>query len=128
VWIGAPLNISSKWRYYVLDSDVIGYAPFQATTKNTECPPEPAEVSAIVARIPPEATAYALDVAVLADGQTTLLTVRDAWGLDLLASGPNKPHPLEFLTFLWRRWSSQALQRRTEAANSEIPAASSSRE
>jgi hypothetical protein len=116
VWVSHVLPIAAQWRYYVLNGEVIGYAPCTPAAHTTA--PSIEEVSSIVAAAPKKG-AFALDVAVLRDGATSLLCVRDAWAVEWYP-GSEAPRPLAFLHFLWIRWSSLLLERRQVAANSSL--------
>lgn len=127
VWVSAALTIASSWRYYVLHGEVIGFAPFEPPGKMPPTFPEVEELSAIVAAIPKDA-AYALDMAVLEDGQTTLLCVRDGWALELFPFGADRPRALDYLRLLWARWADLVTAARVgAAANSELTDAPTSR-
>lgn len=107
VWVAAPLLIVSEWRYYVRQGEVVGYAKVDHST--TGRAPHLQDISAIIAALPLDC-AYALDVAVLASGQVTVLGARDAWALELLPFGDETPDVLDFLRMLWLRWGSLWIQ------------------
>jgi hypothetical protein len=96
------VTINTEWRYYVLNGTILGYAPNQPLGQ--ACPPQPGEVGSIIAAAPRRG-AFALDVAVMHDGSVALSSVLDAWMADYYPFGRWRPGPLEYLQFLWWRWS-----------------------
>jgi len=117
VWVSQALPIAAEWRYYILNGEVIGYTPTRPVDPIRT--PGLEEVSSIIAAAPPQG-AFALDVAVLKDGRTTLLCARDAWSIEWYPFASEAPDPLPFLNFLWARWSELLLEQRRIAANSSI--------
>lgn len=121
VWMAHALELISEWRYYVLYGEVLGYARYEppakvATASGFQPPLE--EMSTMIAATPHDG-GYALDVAVLAGGELTLLGVRDAWALSFVAGAPHQPEPLDYLKLLWTRWAQIYLEARDRvAANS----------
>jgi len=117
VWVSRVLPIVAEWRYYVLNGEVVGYAPSGPVSRDKS--PAIGEVSSMIAAAPSEG-AFALDVGVLRDGSTSLLRVRDAWAVEWYPFAPEAPDPLAFLHFLWARWSEMLLTPRRVAANSSV--------
>lgn len=104
VWVAKTLDIVSEWRYYVLYGEVIGFAHFFPLAEDDLPAPGIDDISAAIAATPHDA-AYAIDFALLRSDQTTVTAVRDAWGLELIPFGPDKPDNMDFLRLLWTRWS-----------------------
>lgn len=104
VWVAKALEIVSEWRYYVLYGEVIGYVRFFPLADGDLPAPDIDDISAVIAAIPHDA-AYAIDFAVLQSDQTTVTSVHDAWGLELIPFGPDRPADMDFLRLLWTRWS-----------------------
>jgi hypothetical protein len=102
VLVRPVLDLAAEWRYYVLQGDVIGFAPCEGSTV-ASARPDLVDVSAIVAATPGDA-AYAMDVGVLASGGATLLRVHDPLRVELIPTGPNRPSALNFLRMQWTRW------------------------
>lgn len=101
IWAATPLPIASVWRYFVVGGDLLGHCLVEGGPGRE---PQLPEVSAILAAAP-TGVPFALDIAVLEDGSTTLLRTRDAWTLDFPAgAGADAPHPLDFVGMLWMRW------------------------
>jgi len=101
VWAAEPLDIVAEWRCYVLAGQVVGVSTIRSADADAELPAE--EISVVVAAAPPEA-AYAVDVAELANGERTVLCLRDALGLELVPTGQDAPKPVDFVRMLWHRW------------------------
>lgn len=121
IWSAQALAFAAEWRYYVLYGEVIGFAQyFPRPSAAPAQHPEIEEISAIIAAIPHDA-AYALDVAVLESGETTVVGVRDAWALELVGEGPHGPEALDYLRLLWARWAELLLEARDRAAANSLP-------
>ncbi len=120
VWSAKALAIASEWRYYVLYGEVVGFARYAPIGTGQFVNPHIADIAAIIAAIPHDA-AYAIDVAVLEHGECTVIALRDAWALQLLAGGANAPEPLDYLKLLWARWSQLVVEARDQAAANSLP-------
>jgi hypothetical protein len=120
IWSARALAVASEWRYYVLYGEVIGFARYYPSAGAERANPELEEISAIIAAIPHDA-AYALDVAVLESGESTVIGVRDAWALELLGEGPQRPEGIDYLRLLWTRWAELILEARDRAAANSLP-------
>lgn len=116
VWASGVLDIVSAWRYYVTGGEVIGYA--RVDSADGAAAPKTAleEVSSIVAVMSSNAS-YALDMAVLRDGQTSLLALRHPLAVDLIFSSLGAPSAADYTRFLWTAWSkaTAGLKRTTRA-------------
>jgi hypothetical protein len=110
VWVAEPVEIVSEWRYLVLRSEAIGAAPLLPARAGMRQVPALEELSGIIAALPSDA-AFAADLAVLADGETTLLCVRDPLTVEGPADGRDGMAPLTYVDFLWTRWSQVAARR-----------------
>jgi hypothetical protein len=121
IWSAQALAFESEWRYYVLNGEVIGFAQYFPLHNPTPSQhPGIEEISTIIAAIPHDA-AYALDVAVLKSGETTVVGVRDAWALELVGVGPQRPAAIDFLRLLWARWAELILEARDRVAANSVP-------
>ena len=103
VWVAAALDLASVWRYYVVDGEVAGFALIESRDPAATTKVSLEEVSAIVALLPENAS-YAIDMAVLRGGRTSLLAVRDPLSVDLIGSGGDCPLPSDYSRFLWAGW------------------------
>jgi len=103
VWAAEPLDIAAEWRCYVLAGKVVGVSMIKSDDPVAEDNLPVEEISEVLAMAPAEA-AYAVDVAVLENGESTVLCLRDALGLEFVASGQDAPGPVEFIRMLWQRW------------------------
>lgn len=119
VWMAEVLSIVSKWRYYVDRGDVVGFSPVQAPGTHWKEPPDPGLVSDVVAALP-KRLPCGLDFAVLADGRTTLLGVRDPASMTLLPFGEHRPRAADFLRLVGARWSDLARRKWQEEAGYEL--------
>lgn len=102
VWVSEPVQWVSEYRYYVMDSRIIGYARYDQD--EIEAVPEP-DIGVVHQCIADLAIPhpYALDMGVLASGDTAVVEVNDAWAIGLYG-GAMKPH--DYVRFLATRWSS----------------------
>lgn len=103
VWVADPLAILSEWRYYVLEGEVVGFSRAWPNVGIEPKSPHLGDISTIIAGMPNDC-AYALDVAVLESGQTTVLGARDALALSLIPFGNHAPPALDYLRMLAVRW------------------------
>jgi hypothetical protein len=120
IWSARALAVASEWRYYVLYGEVIGFAHYFPLADAARAKPEIEEISTIIAAIPHDA-AYALDVAVLESGESTVIGVRDAWALELVGEGAQRPEAIDYLRLLWTRWAELILEARDRAAANSLP-------
>lgn len=104
VWVAGVLRLAAEWRYYVSGGEVIGFAPITHSAPGALPAPAVEDVSAVIAAIPLR-TPYAVDFGVLEGGPTTVLALRDAWGLGLMPVGPDALSDVLYLKMLWVRWS-----------------------
>ena len=101
VWVSEPVSWVSEFRYYVMDSGIIGHARYDQEESNTVPEPDIGVVHQCIAdlSIPHP---YALDMGVLSSGDTALVEVNDAWAIGLYG-GALKPY--DYVRFLAARWS-----------------------
>lgn len=100
VWISEPVQWVSEYRYYVMDSEVIGYARYDQD--ESDAVPEP-DISIVHRCIENLAIShpYALDMGVLASGETAFVETNDAWAIGLYGGALK---PMDYLQYLWTRW------------------------
>ena len=100
VWISEPVRFVSEWRFYVRDRQIIGRGRYDSD--GADDAPEPdsevveSGIRAFGAKHP-----YAIDFGVLADGQTALVEVNDAWAIGLYGHAMSQR---DYVNFLWARW------------------------
>ncbi len=101
VWISEPVRWVSEYRYYIIDSQIIGFARYDQ--EESDSAPEP-NLDVVWQCIADLAIAhpYALDMGVLASGETALVEVNDAWAIGLYG-GAMKPQ--DYVRFLATRWA-----------------------
>lgn len=101
VWVAPPITWQSEWRFYIHRGLIKGAARYD---KGVESAPEP-ELNVVRLMINDLAfdapIAYALDVGVLENGKTALVTVNDAWALGYYAGSLA---PETYLDMLRDRW------------------------
>lgn len=101
VWVASPIAWQSEWRFYIHRGLIKGAARYD---KGLDSAPEP-DINAIrlmIADLSFDAPiAYALDVGVLDNGKTALVTVNDAWAM---AYYPGSLPPETYLDMLRDRW------------------------
>ena len=101
VWIAQPVQWVSEYRYYIMGSQIIGSARYDQL--ESESAPEPDNgvvmqcISALGIPHP-----YALDMGVLASGETALVEVNDAWAIGLYGRAMK---PEDYVRFLAERWA-----------------------
>lgn len=78
VWISDRIDISSEWRYYILEGKILGKSRYDSGD-NDDCPDE-AVVADMIADFKSAPIAYSLDVGT-SNGNTILIEVNDAWAL-----------------------------------------------
>jgi len=105
VWIAAPVNFVSEWRFYVSDGQLLGAGRYD---EGEDGAPEP-EISKVAQAVKlmgasmPSVISYALDFGVLADGRTALVEANDAFALGYYAGSCS---PRGYAALLWGRWQS----------------------
>lgn len=98
VWISEPVEFVCEWRYYVMDSKVIGSARYDPDGADEEMPDQEIVASSVLAMGP---GAYVLDFGVLSTGETALVEANDAWAIGLYERALS---PRDYLGFLGARW------------------------
>ena len=101
VWVSEPVYWISEYRYYVMDSRIIGQARYDQDESDDVPEPDVGVVHQCIAdlAIPHP---YALDMGVLASGETAFVEVNDSWALGLYG-GAMKPY--DYVRFLVTRWN-----------------------
>lgn len=115
VWISAPVEFVSEWRFYVRDRKVIGEARYDPDGAD-EAPEPDSDTVREAAESLPTAQPCALDFGVLRSGETALVEVNDAWALGLYGGALSGR---EYLEFLWARWVGLAHAARHNARNAQ---------
>jgi hypothetical protein len=100
VWVSEPVHWISEYRYYVMDSRIIGHARYDQTEAHHVPEPDIDVVNQCIVDLGIEHP-YALDMGVLLSGETALVEVNDAWAIGLYGGALT---PYEYLRFLTKRW------------------------
>lgn len=101
VWVAPPIKWQSEWRFYIHRGLIKGAARYDKGLESAPAP-ERNTVSLMVSDLAFDAPiAYALDVGVLENGKTALVTVNDGWAL---AYYPGSLAPETYLDMLRDRW------------------------
>lgn len=96
-------GLESRWKYYVLDGDVIGFGQAPPQQFQPDAFPDAQDVSAMIAALPPQKTCI-LEVGVLRCGETAFLRLQDPLQAQLPRTGEPWPALMRFLSMLWTRW------------------------
>lgn len=101
VWVSEPVQWISEFRYYVMNSEILGYARYDQ--EEAEVVPEP-NLAVVKQCITDLAIVhpYALDMGVLSTGETAIVEANDAWAIGLYG-GAMKPG--DYVRFLSNRWN-----------------------
>lgn len=101
VWVSDPVVWVSEFRYYISQGSILGYARYDQGDDDDVPEPDMAIVARCIRDLAIEHP-YALDMGVLASGQTALVEVNDAFAIGLY-QGALKP--LQYAEFLANRWA-----------------------
>lgn len=107
VWVSDIVTWQSEYRYYVDGIKVLGWARYDQNESNDVPTPSLAFVQSVVKTLR-KRHPYALDVGVLAGGQSAVVEINDAWALGLYQGALT---PERYLRFLADRWSSMSEKR-----------------
>ena len=104
VWASEPVVWVSEFRYYVIGSEVKGWArydcgPDEAPEPDLNLVQDMAQKMALSCGAP---AAFTLDVGVLASGETALIECNDAWAIGYY-KGSLSQH--DYMHMLWVRWA-----------------------
>lgn len=100
IWVSDPVEWQSEWRYYVAHGEIIGSARYDDGDESA-AKPDLWVVQRCIADLA-LAQPYALDMGVLASGQTALVEVNDAWAIGLYGKAMESKNYLYFLRSRWR--------------------------
>lgn len=101
VWVSEPVQWVSEYRYYVMDSHLLGYARYDQEESDTAPEPNLDVVTQCIADLA-ISHPYALDMGILASGETALVEVNDAWAIGLYGGAIELR---DYVRFLATRWS-----------------------
>lgn len=99
IWTSDPVSWKSEWRYYVAHGEIVGHARYDDGAEDADMP-DLWVVRRCIADLQIKHP-YALDMGVLATGQTALVEVNDAWAIGLYSKALS---PIDYLYFLRSRW------------------------
>lgn len=102
VWVSEVVEWVSEFRYYVMDSQILGRGRYDQDDLDLVPEPDTETVQRCIVDVAIPHP-YALDMGVLSSGQTALVEVNDAWAIGLYA-GDMKPYV--YVEFLANRWKS----------------------
>lgn len=101
VWIAEAVQWVSEYRYYVMESQIIGSARYDQLESDSAPEPDNGVVKQCITALA-ISHPYALDMGVLASGETALVEANDAWAIGLYG-GAMKPQ--DYVRFLAERWA-----------------------
>lgn len=104
VYTSEVVEFLSEWRFYVQRQNIIGCARYDAHGADVAPEPDRMVVAEAVTRFEGPA-AYAIDFGVLANGETALVEVNDAWAIGLYG---RCLEPRAYLDMLATRWAELA--------------------
>jgi hypothetical protein len=99
VWISDPVNITSEWRVYVLNKQILGYSRYD--TGDNEEQPDLELAKKMVECYNGSPVGYCLDVGVV-DGKTILVEANDGWSLGYYRWGDMCPD--DYIKLISARW------------------------
>lgn len=99
VWTSDPINITSEWRVYVLNKQIVGYSRYDSG--DNEEHPDLELVKKMVECYDNSPVGYCLDVGVV-DGKTTLVEANDGWSLGYYRWGNMKGD--DYVKLITARW------------------------
>lgn len=102
VWVSEPVQWIQEYRYYVMDSKIIGHARYDQDDADTAIEPDINIVEQCIADLA-ITHPYALDMGILSSGETAIVEVNDAWSIGLYAGAMT---PQDYVRFLSARWCS----------------------
>ncbi len=99
VWISDPINITSEWRVYVLNKQILGYSRYDSG--DNEEYPDLELVKKMIECYDNSPVAYCLDVGIV-DGKTILVEANDGWSLGFYRWGNMKGD--DYIKLITARW------------------------
>lgn len=102
VWISEPVSFLCEWRYYILNSQIVGAGRYD--DGEDDCPEPDLRLVQRAVDVMCETGApagYALDFGVLHDGQTALVEANDGWALGFYRGSCS---PSDYAALLHTRW------------------------
>lgn len=103
LWTSPVVDFMSEWRVYVMAGEIIGLARYDDREELTWAPDQAVIGNAVGKAWDGLQHPFALDVGVLADGQTVVVELNDAWSIGLYG-GPKSLSGQDYLRYLFARW------------------------
>lgn len=110
VWLSEAVQWQAEHRYYVLNGEILGSGRYDDGPDDWAAP----DIQVVRSMVEtycadPEAPiAFALDAGVLANGETALVEVNDAWAIGLYRGSLSAEDYLRFLVARWRQLAESA--------------------
>jgi hypothetical protein len=114
VWVSDVVQFQCEHRYYVVNGKVIGSGRYDPDGLESAPAPDPAQVDAAIQALS-WPTPYALDMGVLADGETALVEFDAGWATGLYGSALA---PRDYYRFLRTYWDGLCARPATADATS----------
>lgn len=104
VWISEPVKFVSEHRFYIHNSEIMGFGRYDDGEDESPSPSIETieEMVGAFERTGSAPIAYSIDVGVLSDGSTALVECNDAWALGYYKGTLS---PKDYLRMLIARWS-----------------------
>lgn len=102
IWTSTVVEFVSEWRYYVLNGRICGHARYDPDGAEDAPAPDRQQVELAIAAYDSVAP-FAIDMGVLASGETTLVEIHDAWAIGLYNHALNPRDYYRFLRSYWDR-------------------------
>lgn len=100
VWISDPIQLSLEFRYYLIDTKIVGYSRYD-DGDDSDIEPDNSLVEQMVADYISQPVAYTIDVGI-SEGKTVLIEVNDAWAIGYYPWGTMTVK--NYVDLITRRW------------------------
>lgn len=101
VWVSEIVSFIGEWRYYIVDGRIAGHARYDPDGPDDIGAPQEQDVLRCVQDLAINHP-YAIDFGVLANGESALVEINDAWSIGLYAGALSAR---DYYAFLQQRWS-----------------------
>jgi hypothetical protein len=112
VWCSEPIDLTSEYRYYIIDKSVVGYSRYDDSDLE-DAEPDIEYVEQMVADYANQPVGYTLDIGMSA-GEPVLIEANDGWSLGLYPWGTMQAG--RYVELITRRWQ-QILELNDERTN-----------
>lgn len=100
VWCSEPVVLTSEYRYYIIEGNVVGYSRYDDSDED-DAEPDIAYVEQMAKDFTLAPVGYTLDIGMVA-GEPVLVEVNDGWSLGLYPWGTMQP--ARYVELITRRW------------------------